>query len=215
MKICIKCGGKNTRPTRLCNKCYNNQPIQLEKRRERDKRYYKKLSDNWKELRSNLICKRCGKSFIGKKRNQKYCSTDCRLDVKTKKPRGEINCVVCNILFNQTHRTSKCCSKKCIRKLEYIRRDKDKKRFYERTRDGRIRASGGSFSWEEWQDMKKKYKNTCPCCKKAEPEINLTIDHIQPISKEGGHYKENIQPLCLKCNIKKNNHYTKKYECPN
>lgn len=213
MKQCIKCGNINTRPTKLCNRCYNNQPNQIKKRRERDRRYYKKLSNKWKQERSKLKCERCGKIFSGNRSDQKYCSITCQLGLKTIKERSLENCVICGNKFEQKRRDSKACSPKCIRKWEYLKRNKDKKRFYERTREGKIRTGGGKFSFKEWESMKIKYNRTCPKCKKTEPEISLTIDHITPVSLNGKHCKENIQPLCLICNITKGNYYIKKYEC--
>ncbi len=62
---------------------------------------------------------------------------------------------------------------------------------------------GGEFSSEEWETMKKKYKFTCPCCFRKEPEIRLTIDHIKPLLFRGRHEQSNIQPLCHSCNCKK------------
>lgn len=64
----------------------------------------------------------------------------------------------------------------------------------------------GSFTLGEWEVLKKQYGYTCPMCKKKEPEIKLTIDHIIPLSRGGSNYVENIQPLCKSCNSKK---YTK------
>jgi hypothetical protein len=61
----------------------------------------------------------------------------------------------------------------------------------------------GSHTFEEWQELKKKFNYTCPCCGKSEPEINLTEDHIIPLSKNGTDLINNIQPLCLICNISK------------
>lgn len=61
----------------------------------------------------------------------------------------------------------------------------------------------GNFIEEEWEKIKKKYNYICQICKKQEPEIKLTIDHIIPLSKGGLNIKENIQPLCKSCNSSK------------
>lgn len=65
------------------------------------------------------------------------------------------------------------------------------------------KLSKGTISVKEWIALKEAYNYTCPSCRKKEPEIELTMDHIIPISRDGKHCIANIQPLCRECNGKK------------
>lgn len=67
----------------------------------------------------------------------------------------------------------------------------------------RIKESNSFHSIGEWETLKIQYNFTCPSCKKQEPNIKLTRDHIIPISKGGSDNIENIQPLCHSCNCRK------------
>jgi len=76
-------------------------------------------------------------------------------------------------------------------------------RIYEQARRAREYASEGTFTLREWKLLKVIYGYRCPVCGESEPEIKLTVDHIIPLIKHGSNFIENIQPLCLKCNIRK------------
>lgn len=66
----------------------------------------------------------------------------------------------------------------------------------------RRKNAPGYFTDEEWQDVSSQYGDTCPRCLLTCDDF--TIDHIQPLSREGTNWIWNLQPLCASCNSSKN-----------
>lgn len=83
--------------------------------------------------------------------------------------------------------------------------DKDYRSWQKNLWSTRKKKAVGNHSYQEWEELKKQHKFTCLHCKKKEPEIKLSEDHITPLSRGGSDNIENIQPLCRSCNCKKSN----------
>lgn len=62
-------------------------------------------------------------------------------------------------------------------------------------------GAGGSYTAAEWRSLVEYYGGKCLCCGRT--DLNLTADHVIPISKGGTSNIDNIQPLCLSCNSRK------------
>ena len=60
----------------------------------------------------------------------------------------------------------------------------------------------GSYTTQEWINLKEQYDNRCLCCGRHQSELNRVLeqDHIVPLSRGGSNLISNIQPLCHDCN---------------
>ncbi len=66
-------------------------------------------------------------------------------------------------------------------------------------------GAGGSYTAAEFKSMCHHYGNKCLRCGRS--DVKLTADHVLPVSKGGNSNIENIQPLCLSCNIIKHDRH--------
>ena len=138
----------------------------------------------------------CSNKFIPRCVTGKTCSNDCsKLLSRHNQKMWKIN----NPEKNRelTNASSKRCRERnpeiyrfCARNRRYLIREASN------GISGKIISS--VFTLKNWNDMKNEYGNRCAWCWR--PGIELTIDHIFPISRGGRHTKENIQPLCRSCN---------------
>lgn len=87
--------------------------------------------------------------------------------------------------------------------LRWSRANKDRVIANVQRRRARIVGNGGSYTSQEWRNLKAQYDHRCLRCGKQEPEIALTVDHVIPISLGGQNTISNIQPLCEFCNKSK------------
>ena len=89
------------------------------------------------------------------------------------------------------------------RERKWLKANPDKRRANVHRRRARERAAEAFFTDAEWSALKAFYDYTCLHCGKREPEIQLTPDHVIPLSKGGSNAISNIQPLCKTCNSAK------------
>ena len=87
---------------------------------------------------------------------------------------------------------------------KYSKANPNKRTSYTNNRRAKKLKAEGSHAEEEWQELKAFYGNRCLRCGKQEPEIKLTRDHVIPLTQGGTDGIDNIQPLCARCNSKKN-----------
>lgn len=91
-----------------------------------------------------------------------------------------------------------------LNRREWAKKNPEKNRISRINNEAKRRQALGKFTAKEWRDKKKEFNHICPACKQSEPTIKLSVDHINPLILGGSNYIENIQPLCMPCNSRKN-----------
>lgn len=89
----------------------------------------------------------------------------------------------------------------------WVKRNPERARFIrarqQRLRVARIKTAAGTFTFDDWERIKKDANYRCVICLSGTEK--LTVDHIVPLSLGGTNYPSNIQPLCHRCNARKGN----------
>ena len=146
----------------------------------------RKMSDEEKQNRSKIAKSRgVGKWMTGKNHTQVTKDKISKI-VRERIKKGEHNFFIDGRSTNKEYRSWLQNKRNRLKKL--------------------LNKNGSLHTFGEWELLKKQYGYICPSCGKSEPNIQLTEDHIIPLSKGGSDNIENIQPLCKSCNCKK---YTK------
>lgn len=70
-----------------------------------------------------------------------------------------------------------------------------------RRRRARKANAEGDFTAQQFRRLCDRYDNQCLCC--GRKDVELTADHVVPLSWGGSNDISNIQPLCRKCNARK------------
>ncbi len=161
-----------------------------EKHREKIREYQRKYHKEWRKKnpeKARKINRICRKRWYQK--NKDKCKKWLR--AYQRKNREKVNAYQRNYYKERTER------------------QKEAKRLKDNNRVALKIKAEGFITIEEWERLKRKYDYTCQGCKKKEPEIKLTIDHIIPLTKNGTNWIANIQPLCKSCNSSKSNNLLK------
>jgi 5-methylcytosine-specific restriction endonuclease McrA len=96
--------------------------------------------------------------------------------------------------------------------LRWVKNNLTRHNVINHRRKARLANIPGSFTVEEWEQLKARYDYRCVCCHRQEPGIKLTVDHIIPTSDpRSTNFISNIQPLCKACNSAKRNHHATDY----
>lgn len=107
--------------------------------------------------------------------------------------------------INEVTRTRRASNPEKYRKIAKEMRCLHRERFRAewRLKNARRRGAEGKCSVTEWEEIIERQNRQCNACRRD--DLPLTLDHIIPITRGGTNWPDNIQGLCLSCNIRKYN----------
>lgn len=197
----------NNKSYMKCDNC-----VKLERNERLKAKEIKKVNRVRKENEyTETACVICGKIFLRKGNNQKYCSDECVKKANSKKVMHTKICKECGKEFETDHDKTLYCSSKCSNKYRRKRNTLSK--------DRRLSLNGKIDYSISLKKLYKRDKGICYICgKECNPkDIKMTeegyyiagedypsIDHVMPIAKGGKHTWDNIRLAHRHCNAVKN-----------
>lgn len=194
--------------------------LQCDKRIEVEREELRRIREKERELRKDrprkeneytkTECVQCGKAFLRRSGNHKYCSNECARKANSKKVIRTKNCKECGREFKTDHGKTLYCSPKCSNKYRRKRNTLSK--------DKRLSLNGKIDYSISLKKLYKRDKGICYICgKECNPkDIKITdegyyiagedypsIDHVIPIAKGGKHAWNNIRLAHRHCNAVK------------
>mgnify|MGYP006921324890 CR=1 FL=1 len=153
---------------------------------------YSRKQPKWAKNRIKFNCDYCKKECWEskskfKKKKRHYCSMACYAKDRKENWAREEQPTYKGMTPYESHR-------------KYVKNNPERIAHLKARRYAREKNAEGSHTFEEWQELCKKFNNKCAKCKENK---KLTKDHIKPLSECGTDYISNIQPLCRSCNSRK------------
>lgn len=160
-------------------------------------------------------CLFCGKEFMYKdcrsntlKKAGKYCSNSC--SIKARNRNAYLNLLKENSIFKED-KTKRLCTKckgyKTLNNFHYLikKLNKINPQCNKCLKARKQKLAEKGISSKSRFDILKRHSFTCQYCGNKAPNVQITIDHIIPVSKGGSHSVENLTVACFECNRGKSN----------
>lgn len=72
---------------------------------------------------------------------------------------------------------------------------------HKNARRARLANVESTLTRKQWSEILAAFSGRCAYCGSA---VRITMDHVVPVSREGGHVPSNVVPACFSCNSRKN-----------
>lgn len=155
------------------------------------------------------VCERCGKEYLPRAWNSKYCLTCRPIVIAEQKRVANLRAIASDREgYLEKHRIRNAKSRD--RMAEYMTQyyhtpsGKDSMRRARLKHRHALRAAG-TLDIEAFYAKCSELGWHCQVCGKELTKDTVTIDHIVPVSKGGTNDSANLQPLCRPCNTRKGN----------